>query len=197
MKKIVLIILMFICFIGSVSANEKEKVKFSKCVDGDTAKFIIDKKEETFRFLAIDTPESTNKIEPYGKEASKYTCDKLTNAKSIEIEFDPNSNELDKYGRYLVWVYVDNQLLQDDIIRNGYAEVAYLYGDYLYTEKLQKSEKLAKEEKLNIWSDYEEEDNTAFYILLLAILIILFILGKKFGFKIVKKSDIKKIVKKI
>ena len=190
-------IFIFICFIGNVSAKEKEEVKFSKCVDGDTAKFTMNKKEETFRFLAIDTPESTNKIEPYGKEASSYTCEKLTNAKKIEIEFDPNSDELDKYGRYLVWVYVDNKLLQEDIVRNGYAEVAYLYGDYLYTETLQDSEKLAKEEKLNIWSGYEEEDNTSFYILLLIILIILFILGKKFGFKIVKKSDIKKIVNKI
>ena len=41
-----------------VFANTKEKVKFIKCVDGDTAKFERNNKVFTLRFLAVNTPES-------------------------------------------------------------------------------------------------------------------------------------------
>ena len=41
-KKILFIIFMFIFFIGSANASSKEKVTFSKCVDGDTIKVNID-----------------------------------------------------------------------------------------------------------------------------------------------------------
>lgn len=38
--------------------KEKKEVKFSSCIDGDTARFIMDKEEIKVRFLAIDTPET-------------------------------------------------------------------------------------------------------------------------------------------
>lgn len=85
MKKIVLIFFIFLWMVP-VYANERKEVKFLSCVDGDTAKFILDEDEIKARFLAIDTPETvhpTKKEEPYGKEASNYTCDKLTNAKKL------------------------------------------------------------------------------------------------------------------
>ena len=89
MKK-ALIILLSLCLINNV--NAREIVTLSKCVDGDTAWFYLNEEEIKTRFLAIDTPESTNKIEEYGKEASNFTCDKLTSAKKIEIEYDINSD---------------------------------------------------------------------------------------------------------
>jgi micrococcal nuclease len=146
-----------------VFANESVEVKFSKCVDGDTAKFILNKKEITARFLAVDTPETkhpTKGVEPFGKDASNYTCAKLTNAKKIVLEYDDGSDKTDKYSRHLVWVFVDGKLLQEKILAKGLAEVAYLYGDYKYTEDLQKVEAKAKEKKLNIWSGEIPEDFT-------------------------------------
>ena len=124
---------MFIFFIGSANASSKEKVTFSKCVDGDTIKVNIDGEINIVRMLAIDTPESvhpTKGVEYYGKEASNYTCNLVTNAKKIELEYDKNSDKKDKYNRVLAWVWVDDTLLQDELVKNGYAEVAYLYGDY-------------------------------------------------------------------
>ena len=71
MKKIVFIILCL--FININVFAEEIEVKLSKCVDGDTAKFIYNDEVITARFLAIDTPESVHPTigeEPYGKEAS-------------------------------------------------------------------------------------------------------------------------------
>ena len=150
--------------------NEKEEVTLSKCVDGDTAKFVMsDGSVKTARFLAIDTPESvhpTKEVEEYGKEASDYTCNLLTNAKKIHVEYDKASDKEDKYGRILVWVYADNKMVQETLLEEGLAKVAYLYEDYEYTDKLQSIEKLAKDKKVGIWSsdtvstnmDLEDED---------------------------------------
>lgn len=156
MKKILVI---FICLFFNIGVNAEEiKVKFSKCVDGDTAKFIYKNEEITARFLAIDTPESVHPTigeEPFGKEASEYTCKTLENAERIVLEFDKNSDKQDKYDRYLVWVFTDGELLQKKLIKKGYAEVAYLYDDYKYTNELENEEKKAKEKKIGIWSSSE------------------------------------------
>ena len=45
---------------GVTYANEKKEVEFKSCIDGDTARFIMDKEEIKVRFLAIDTPETNH-----------------------------------------------------------------------------------------------------------------------------------------
>lgn len=150
---------------GKSNKNVKSKsdnVTFFECVDGDTAKFILNKKEITVRFLAIDTPETkhpTKKEQPFGKEASNYTCNALKKANKITLEYDPNSDEFDKYDRYLAWVYTDGELLQEKLVSKGLAKVAYLYDDYLYTKKLEKIETKAKEKRLGIWSNNSSDDS--------------------------------------
>lgn len=156
MRKIFIIILLLLTIPHTVLAEEKIEVKFYKCVDGDTAKFIMNDKQISVRFLAIDTPETSHPTkgeEPYGKEAKEFTCNKIENAKKIELEFDKNSDKKDKYNRYLAWVFVDDYLLQTELIKNGLAEVAYLYGDYKYTHILKEYEVKAKLDKVGIYSD--------------------------------------------
>ena len=48
-------------------------------------------------------------------------------------------------------MFVDDELLQEKLIRKGYAKVAYLYDEYTYTDRLQKAEKEAKERELGLW----------------------------------------------
>ena len=169
MKKIMFFCLLVILAAMPVQANTKEEVEFSKCTDGDTAHFLIKGKDTTVRFLAINAPEYTKTKEPYGKEASEYVCDILTNANMIELEYDDGSDTLDKYGRTLAWVYADDVLLQRELVQRGLAEVKYIYGDYAYTEELKTLEKEAKKEKLNMWSDgkaaAQEQTDSLQYIL--------------------------------
>ena len=160
MKKVVIIFLFFIGIIY-VSADRIELTDI-ECIDGDTIKANINGSIETIRFLSIDTPETKystkDKDEPYAKEASEYTCDSVSNGK-VEIEYDEKSDKTDKYGRYLGWIFVNDNLLQKELISLGYAKVKYVYDDYKYVDVLKKEEKLAKENKLGIWSDYIENDD--------------------------------------
>ena len=145
------------CYIEPV--NEKELVTFSKCVDGDTARFMIKGEERIVRFLAIDTPESVHpdkEVELFSKDASGYTCDAIKNASEIYLEYDGNSDKEDKYGRVLAFVYVDGELLEEKLIENGFAKVAYIYGDYAHVDELREAEERAKNKKIGIWSESEE-----------------------------------------
>lgn len=184
MKKILftIIILLF-----PILVFAKDEVKYSDCVDGDTIKVIINSEEKTVRLLAIDTPESVStKVadEYYGKEASDYTCNLIKTAKIIELEYDSNSDKLDKYNRVLAWVFVDNKLLQGLLVRNGYAEVAYLYDDYKYTDILFNEEKIAKDNKLGIW----KEEKTSYKEVIIAIGLFLLAILYSYVKKKLKKS---------
>lgn len=200
-KKIIIFLSTFL--IGINITYAKEIVKFSKCVDGDTIKIILNEKEYTVRMLAIDTPESvhpTKGVEYYGKEASEYTCNKVTNAKKIELEYDENSDQTDKYDRLLAWVFVDGSLLQKDLVTNGYAKVAYLYDNYKYTKELESAQELASVKNIGIWNGeakikYEKGTKTSndystkeIIIIGILLLIIIFV-----GDKTIKKNAKKKL----
>lgn len=198
MKKIIIFILICLfCFPGIVNA---EVITLKKCVDGDTADFIINNEVTKVRFLAIDTPETkhpTKGVEPFGKEASEYTCKKLNNAKKIEIEYDDNSDKADKYNRDLGWIFTDGELLQGKLVENGLAKVAYLYGDYKYTDKLQSLENSAKKNKLGVWGDYKPNYENYIWIAIgIVLFTIMFIFNKRFRNKNIKKLE-NKIEKQI
>lgn len=192
MKKILLFLFLFIFNINAVYANEKILVDFSACVDGDTIKIMLDDEVKTVRLLAVDTPESVHPkkgVEYYGKEASEYTCNKVKDAKKLEIMYDDNSDKADKYGRLLAWVFVDDYLLQDLIVSNAYGEVAYLYGDYRYTDLLKDHQSVAEAKKIGIYDDNardkfnnvtEEELSYKEIIIIVIIMGILMLIPKKY-----------------
>ena len=91
--------------------------------DGDTAIFRTSGGSKiTVRFLGIDTPESTYKVDPWGFAASSHTKNALKNANEIVLQAessDPNLR-LDSTGkRYLAWVWVDGRLLNLEIAEVG------------------------------------------------------------------------------
>ena len=157
-RKIILFISIFLLSINNVYA--KELVKLSKCVDGDTFKAIISDKEYTIRMLSIDTPEINPKVEYYGTEASDYTCNKLTKSKKIALEYDEKSDRFDKYDRLLAWVFIDNKLLQEELIEKGYAKVAYMYDDYKYNDLLKEKQEIASSKNIGIWNNKKEKKET-------------------------------------
>jgi micrococcal nuclease len=129
------------------AATTTQVVKLEKCTDGDTARFVG---VGATRFLYVDTPESTNKIEPFGKEASAFTCSLLTKAKVIKLEYD--GPQKDKYGRTLAWVWADGKLVQQSLIERGFVKGFYDYGTYKYEALMIKLQASAKAKKVGMWT---------------------------------------------
>ena len=93
------------------SETLKAEATVKMYIDGDTTHFYVDETVSPTgvlkaRYIGINTPESTGRIEPWGKTASNYTKDKLLNATSIMLETDSTTWEKDSTGdRHLVWVW--------------------------------------------------------------------------------------------
>ena len=93
----------------------KQAVTVKSFIDGDTTHFFVPEEVNPegvlkARFLAVNTPESTGKIEEYGKAASAFTRGRLENAAEILIESEDGSWNADSTGdRFLVWVWYKNQ----------------------------------------------------------------------------------------
>lgn len=133
-----------------LAINKKYTATFVQCTDGDTAKFKINGKIYKTRFLFIDTPESTTQIEPYGKEASNFTCSALKKAKKITLETD-GKDLYDKYNRLLAWVWLDGRLHQEDITKAGLVEGYYDYGNYKYEQKVRNAMTSARKNKKGMY----------------------------------------------
>ena len=158
MKKVLKVLLiLFLLFPFSIYAD-RDKVELFKCVDGDTARFIYKKQEIKVRFLGINAPETEKddkEAEPYGEEAANYVCRKLKRANKIELEYDNESDKTDKYDRTLAYVFLDDKLLEVDILKKGYATVKYAKKSFKYYDELVSAEEYAKEKKNGIYSDEE------------------------------------------
>ena len=151
------------------SQTAKQEVTVKAFIDGDTVHFNVPASVNESgvlkaRFLAVNTPESTGKIEEYGKKASAFTREKLTGASSIIIESEDNSWNPDSTGdRYLVWVWYRNSDTEEyrnlnlEILQNGLAiansTANNRYGDFCMAALNQ-----AKAEKLNVYSGESDPD---------------------------------------
>lgn len=113
-----------------------EEVSLLRNIDGDTSHF-LDSNRNTIkiRYLGVNTPESTGRIAPWGKQASVFTKNKLENAYSIVIEAENvgNAPEADTTGeRYLAYIWYktsensEYRLLNLEIIENCFS---YFTGD--------------------------------------------------------------------
>ena len=93
----------------------RQAVTVRSFIDGDTTHFFVpeDVNPEGVlkaRYLAVNTPESTGKIEEYGKAASRFTRQRLEKASEILIESEDGNWNADSTGdRFLVWVWYKNQ----------------------------------------------------------------------------------------
>ena len=176
---VLLVGLCFLCAEGRDFASEvklnmrsetvKLQVTVHSFVDGDTTHFNVPASVSgngilKARYLAIDTPESTGKIEEYGKKASKFTREKLSNATSIIIESDNGKWNLDSTGgRYLVWVWYrtsedeEYRNLNIEILQNGLA-VASSTANNRYGNIAMAALNYAREQELNVYSGQPDPD---------------------------------------
>ena len=147
----------------------KQVVTVKTFIDGDTTHFYVPTSlMETgvikARYLAVNTPESTGKIEEWGKAASKFTKEKLSSATSIIIESDDANLNADSTGdRYLLWIWYktadseEYRNLNIELLQNGLA-IASNSANNRYGSTCVAAINQAKAEKLNVYSGQQDPD---------------------------------------
>lgn len=155
-RNTVLLILLTILIVWLIQKDQPSfQVSLDYCIDGDTAQLFKDGKSIRVRFAGIDTPEinyeNSSLNEAFAIEAKDYTCTRLSQAKEIRLEVDLQQ-EFDQYGRSLMWVYVDEQLLQNELVKNGYARVTIREVTSESAMELYRLQTGAQDQKLGIWN---------------------------------------------
>jgi len=124
-----------------------------RVIDGDTIE--LDGGEKV-RLIGVDTPETKDPRKPveyFGQEAYEFTK-KLIEGKKVRLEYD--QNKIDKYGRTLAYVFLeDGTFVNVEIIRQGYG-FAYTKYPFKYLEEFRAFEREARENRRGLWASKEE-----------------------------------------
>ncbi len=151
------------------SETLKIKAEVKLFVDGDTTHFYVDKSIVDSgvlkaRYLSINTPESTGKIEEYGKAASNFTKETLSKATSIYLESDDNKLNADSTGdRYLFWIWYKTSETEEyrnlniEILQKGLA-IASSSANNRYGTVCVEAINQAKAQKLAVHSGVKDPD---------------------------------------
>lgn len=117
-----------------------------KIADGDTV--IIEPHKQTIRLFGINSPETD---QCYGKEASERLSE-LLSKKKIQLK-DPL---VDKFRRIVALVYVDGKLINEIMIREGFA--AYEAKPGSEQAVMKSAHEYAKANKIGIYSSTCTDD---------------------------------------
>jgi len=107
---------------------------------------------EVVRYIGVNTPETVapgRPIECFGKEASVKNKE-LVIGKTVEMERDVSMR--DKYGRLLRYIWIGDRLINEELVREGFAQVSTYPPDVKYAERFREAQRQAEEEKKGLWS---------------------------------------------
>jgi len=135
----------------SIAPIHHEEYRVLRVIDGDTIDVETSAGVKRVRYIGVDTPETVHPSKPVecmGKEASAYNKS-LVEGKMVRLERDVSDS--DKYGRWLRYVYVDNQMVNELLLQEGYANMVTYAPDVRYVEHFRILEQQAREEQKGLW----------------------------------------------
>jgi endonuclease YncB( thermonuclease family) len=130
------------------------KVIVTRIVDGDTFVALEGNKSITVRLLGIDTPESVHPYKPieyYSKKAGEILTSLIEN-KTVQLIFEDRVT--DKYGRYLAYVLLDGENINEKMINEGAAYVYRLF-PFKNKERYLELEAEAKRLERGLWANIQ------------------------------------------
>ena len=123
-----------------------DTVTVTRVIDGDTIDVGTGRR---VRYIGIDAPEIHPVMEAYGIEARDNNR-MLVEGKKVRLERDVS--DTDKYGRLLRYVFVDDVLINAELVRLGLAEARAYPPDTRYQDLLEQLEKGAREAGRGMWA---------------------------------------------
>lgn len=131
--------------------------RVTRVVDGDTIEVEIDGREYTLRYIGINTPETVDPrrpVECFGQESSDFNK-QLVLGKSVGLEKDVS--ETDAFGRLLRYVWLDGEMVNATLVREGYAQASAYPPDVKYQDLFSSLQAQAAEAGRGLWGAECEE----------------------------------------
>ncbi len=119
-----------------------------RVVDGDTIELATG---ATVRLIGINTPETVkpnSPVECFGPESSEFSK-KLMQRKYVRLESDKDN--MDQYGRILRYVYLDDQMVNMELVREGFAKAYYFSPNNKYKTEFDLAQTEAQSTDKGLW----------------------------------------------
>ncbi len=172
LRRIKIIIVSVVCVLGSVfvtthtsffnnsptaknAQQQRERAHVAYVIDGDT---VVLRDGRRVRYIGIDAPETgtgyTHTKECYAQEATARNR-ALVGGRDVTLERDVS--DVDKYGRLLRYVYVDNVFVNKALVEEGFAKARRYRPDIKYARILESAQKNARAAQRGLWGTCQKE----------------------------------------
>lgn len=128
----------------AADAAEPAETTITRVIDGDTVELADGRK---VRYIGIDAPEMS-KHDCFASEA-KLVNERLVLNRAVRLERD--ITDTDRFGRLLRYVYVGNNLVNLQLVADGFAQLLTYPPDVRYNEKLRAAMAEARQAKRGLW----------------------------------------------
>ena len=125
-------------------------------IDGNTILVNLGDRSETVRYIGIKTQEP-NRRQPNGETTlveSAQANRQLVARQQVRMELD--TQERDRDGRLLAYVYVAERMVNAELVRRGSAEVMTIQPNVRHRELFVGLEQEARDNRRGVWADASE-----------------------------------------
>ena len=132
--------------------GEWQEALVLRVVDGDTIVVDLEGERHSVRYIGIDTPEThhpTDGADSWGYEATEANKTFVQEGEVVVLQRD--ISETDIYGRLLRYVWVDDVLVNAELVRMGLARVLFYDPDVLYQHEVKQAEAEAQEARRGLY----------------------------------------------
>ena len=124
-----------------------------RIVDGDTIHVRVDGRVEKVRYIGVNTPEVHHPRkgeEPGGRAAAAVNRDLVT-GRRVRLELDAQSR--DRHGRLLAYVWVDDTMINAELVRRGFAQVMTVPPNVRHQSLFLELQREARDAGRGLWAD--------------------------------------------
>lgn len=127
------------------------EARVTRVYDGDTIEVEFEGIRERVRYIGIDTPERDDSRAPILEMARLATeaNRSLVAGRSVRLEFDVDRR--DQYDRLLAYVFVGDTLVNEWLVREGYAQAREYRPNVRHQDLLFEAQREAQTERLRLW----------------------------------------------
>ena len=123
----------------------------TRVYDGDTIEALVEGRSEKIRYIGIDTPEMDDPrpvVLEMAREAAQANRE-LVGGRRVRLELD--IQERDRYGRLLAYVWLGDTLVNEWLVKEGYAAAPSFPPNVRYQDRLRTAERDARQAGRRLW----------------------------------------------